>query len=153
MRYPSFLPQPKVEGYSVAEYTRKRVTNVQSGMPRFEKITDNAPMIANVSFSCSSFDYEKWDSWYAYDAEYGTVAFEIDLWVSQGLREHVAYILDEPQITQDGQRVSITCQLLCVKKFRKTKENWESLKVLYESFQTYPSSINLFNQFVEGLMI
>lgn len=153
MRYPSFLPQPKVEGYSVAEYSRKRVTDVQSGMPRFEKITDTAPMIANVSFSCGQFEYEQWDSWYAYDAEYGAASFEIDLIVGQGLQEHIAHILDEPTINQDGQRVSITCQLLCVKKVRKTKENWESLKVLYESFQTYPSSVNLFNQFVEGLMI
>lgn len=150
--YPNFLPLPKVDGFSVVEYSRKKITDVQGGLPRIEKLFDVTPVNFRCSLTLTQEQYEMFDGFYAYELEYGVQMFEITLIVGAGSKTHNCYIENEPEFSQSGGLWNCSLSLIAFEKQRKTKDNYISKKAIIENFELVPQTANLFNLFVEEVM-
>ena len=147
--FPSELPGVLLATYSNEEFEHFSMNDVQSGPPRVELKTSVTPVLFNVTWYFSPFDFQLFEGWFKSSITFGSVPFDISLPVGAGDLEHECLFRRRYRVTRRSRRVIVTAQLIATEKQYNTDDEIAELFTMAamtsESFQgDFFSAFNVF---------
>lgn len=106
-----------VSGFNASDFGHFQTNDTQSGPVRVEFLTDAVPMPTSVAWSFDPFEFQVFEAWFRTELNYGSVSFNINLWVGMGLVEHECNFINPDSTykwTKVGKRFAVTAQLSAV---------------------------------------
>ena len=138
--FPPTLPGVLNATYSPAEFEHFDSNDVQSGPPRVELQTSVTPVLFNVSWNFSPFDFQLFEGWFSQTIVFGSRSFDISLPVGAGDLIHECTFAKRYKPTRIGQRWLVSAQLFGAEKQYNTAAEIAALFILAEmtdaSFQS-----------------
>lgn len=130
--YPSTLPGVLLATYANEEFEHFESNDVQSGPPRVELRTSVTPVLFNVTWYYSPFDFQLFEGWFKENITFGSEPFDISLPVGAGDLDHECFFRRRYKATRRSQRWIVTAQLIATEKRYNTSEDIAALFIIAE---------------------
>jgi len=86
--YPSTLPRPQKDSYSIEQEGGVIKTQMTSGLARHRRVSANPPSKISVKWLFGEVEYAIFEAWFLYEAKMGAEWFDVELLGGQGITTH-----------------------------------------------------------------
>lgn len=116
LAYPENLPIPLVTSYSHPDSQKVRRTDVETGVPRFELLSEDGPSMPSVSWLFKPLEFQVFEGFYRHTLQLGSISFEMRLRVGFGVEVHNCYFDKPYKPSLQGKLWKVTARLLTIEK-------------------------------------
>ena len=136
LAYPTNLPIPLVTGYNHPDSQKVRVIMVETGVPRFELLSENGSSFPKVNWLFNTLEFQVFEGFYRHTLQLGSISFDMRLKVGDGLRLHECYFNKGYKPSLQGKLWKVTANLITVAKQYDTLEDFITAFALLAQLQS-----------------
>ena len=116
LSYPTNLPIPLVTGYNHPDSQKVRVIKVETGVPRFELLSENGSSFPTVSWLFNQLEFQVFEGFYRHTLKLGEISFSMKLKVGDNIRLHDCHFNKPYKPTLQGKLWKVTANLITLEK-------------------------------------